>query len=57
MTMHEAYQKVLRSFGNDIIQTMKWFGTPIFQFKHKSPNQMIKSGKQKMVIDYIEKNF
>jgi hypothetical protein len=57
MTLHEAYKKVLRSHGNDINKTMKWFSTALFEFKHKSPNEMIKAKKQKMVIDYINKHF
>jgi hypothetical protein len=55
--MHEAYKKVLKSKGNSIELTMQWFNTPIFELNNRTPNDLLKKDKQKVVINYILKHF
>lgn len=58
MIPQEYFDKVKRHFDNDTDKTWKWFNTqlPQFGFGVLTPLNAIKLGKEKSVIDFINKH-
>lgn len=57
MTLHEAWQCVKHYFGYTNVETCDWFDNPVGGLRGKIPNELIKKGQQKLVIDFIRLNY
>jgi hypothetical protein len=57
VNLHQAYQIVLKAYGNSSAKAMEWFNTPLREFKYKSANDLIEKKQIKKVLDYVSRNF
>jgi len=57
VTLHDAYVKILKAYGNDMNKVIEWFECQRLEFKGKSANDLIRKKQIKKIVDYVEKYF
>lgn len=57
MNLHHSFEKVLSHFNGNKDKAYDWFNKALFEFNMKSANELIATGKHKLVVEYINKTF
>jgi Protein of unknown function (DUF2384). len=55
MIDHRSYQKVVEYFQGDKFKAIAWFDVAQMGLKGKTPNELIKRGRHREVVEFINK--